>query len=186
MVEEPKIGDYIRLGPLGTAFLPSLGKTPQPRVLLIDEIDKSDLDLPNDLLHILEECSFEIPEISRLSAEEKRSPVEVMTADPQRKALIPESGCVAANAFPVIFMTSNDERQFPPAFLRRCITLSITPPSKDVLTRIVDQRIRTGASSHPAVQKLIDDFITARDAGTLAGATDHLLNAAYLVLHNRW
>src|SRR5262249_24910117 len=47
----PQIGDYIRLGPLGTALIPAQ----RPRVLLIDEIDKSDIDLPNDLLNVLEE-----------------------------------------------------------------------------------------------------------------------------------
>ncbi|MBE9070987.1 AAA family ATPase, partial [Leptolyngbya cf. ectocarpi LEGE 11479] len=60
--KEHSIGDYIQLGPLGTAFLP----TPYPRVLLIDEIDKSDINLPNDLLHLLEEGKFEIPELIRL------------------------------------------------------------------------------------------------------------------------
>lgn len=56
------IGRYLRLGPLGTALLPSR----RPRVLLIDEIDKSDIDLPNDLLNIFEEGAFEIPELTRL------------------------------------------------------------------------------------------------------------------------
>ena len=55
----PDIGKYIRLGPLGTALLP----TNQPRVLLIDEIDKSDIDLPNDLLHVFEEGQYEIPRV---------------------------------------------------------------------------------------------------------------------------
>jgi len=48
-IKPPDIGQYIRLGPLGTAFLPS----EHPRVLLIDEIDKSDIDLPNDLAQYL-------------------------------------------------------------------------------------------------------------------------------------
>jgi hypothetical protein len=55
------IGQYITLGPVGTAFLPSL----YPRVLLIDEIDKSDINLPNDLLHLFEEGRFQIPELVR-------------------------------------------------------------------------------------------------------------------------
>jgi MoxR-like ATPase len=59
----PDIGQFIRLGPLGTALLPS--RYPHP--LLIDEIDKSDIDLPNDLLNIFEEGEFEIPELARLS-----------------------------------------------------------------------------------------------------------------------
>jgi MoxR-like ATPase len=53
--------DHLRLGPLGTALLP-YGR---PRALLIDEIDKCDLDLPNDLLNILEEGQYEIPELVR-------------------------------------------------------------------------------------------------------------------------
>ena len=61
----PDIGRYIRLGPLGTALLPYR----RPRVLLIDELDKSDIDLPNDLLTIFEEGEYEIPELFRLAAE---------------------------------------------------------------------------------------------------------------------
>lgn len=60
------IGDYIRLGPLGTAMC----STEKPRVLLIDEIDKSDIDLPNDLLNIFEEGYFLIEELRRLKDNE--------------------------------------------------------------------------------------------------------------------
>src|SRR5207244_4987755 len=59
----PDIGKYLHLGPLGTALLP----VKYPRVLLIDEIDKSDIDLPNDLLNIFEEGEFEIPELVRIA-----------------------------------------------------------------------------------------------------------------------
>ncbi|NER03842.1 MAG: AAA family ATPase, partial [Okeania sp. SIO3C4] len=69
------IGRYIKLGALGTALLPF----PRPRVLLIDEIDKSDINLPNDLLNLFEEGKFEIPELARLSKEV--SQVEVRTYD---------------------------------------------------------------------------------------------------------
>ena len=55
------IEDFIQLGPLGTVMLPS----PIPRVLLVDEIDKSDLDLPNDLLSVFEDGYFRIPELLR-------------------------------------------------------------------------------------------------------------------------
>ena len=61
-----RIGKYLRLGPLGTALLPA----DKPRVLLIDEIDKSDIDLPNDLLHVLEDGEFTIPELERVANEE--------------------------------------------------------------------------------------------------------------------
>ena len=58
---------YLRLGPLGTALLPR-----RPRVLLIDEIDKADLDLPNDLLNVLEEGEFEIPELAAPPERDRR------------------------------------------------------------------------------------------------------------------
>ncbi len=64
------IEKYITLGPLGTAFLPAA----RPRVLLIDEIDKSDIDLPNDLLGLFEEGSFEIPELDRIPTITKPEP----------------------------------------------------------------------------------------------------------------
>ncbi len=51
------IRSYVRLGPLGTALMP----TDRPRVLLVDELDKSDIDLPNDLLDVFEEGEFKIP-----------------------------------------------------------------------------------------------------------------------------
>src|SRR4051794_41113184 len=61
-----EVGKYLTLGPLGTALLPAQ----RPRVLLIDEIDKSDIDLPNDLLNVFEEGTFEVPELSRLPRQE--------------------------------------------------------------------------------------------------------------------
>ncbi|MBA3924555.1 MAG: AAA family ATPase, partial [Nostocaceae cyanobacterium] len=64
------IGKYVRLGAVGTALRQSQAK--KPRVLLIDEIDKSDIDLPNNLLHIFEEGQFDIPELARMK---KQQPV---------------------------------------------------------------------------------------------------------------
>src|SRR5262249_6853717 len=69
------IGDYLTLGPLGTALLPR----DRPRVLLIDEIDKSDIDLPNDLLHVFEEGRYEIPELVRAAPKQPR--VRVLPCD---------------------------------------------------------------------------------------------------------
>lgn len=74
--EPPDIGNYLTLGPLGTALFGRVAQTEEgkpvvyPRVLLIDEIDKSDIDLPNDLLHLFEEGEFEIPELARLESRE--------------------------------------------------------------------------------------------------------------------
>ena len=72
-VKLPEISDYLTLGPLGTAFFgrpyqAEGSETCYPRVLLIDEIDKSDIDMPNDLLHLFEEGEFEIPELGRLES----------------------------------------------------------------------------------------------------------------------
>jgi MoxR-like ATPase len=70
---QQETGNYITLGALGTAFIAS----DLPRVLLIDEIDKSDIDLPNDLLNLFEDGEFPIPELQRLEKAES----EVRTLD---------------------------------------------------------------------------------------------------------
>ncbi|MFW6359251.1 MAG: AAA family ATPase, partial [Chroococcales cyanobacterium] len=89
--KSPDIGQYITLGAVGTAFLPSR----YPRVLLIDEIDKSDINLPNELLHLFEEGNYEIPELVRWAdkspnqADKSNSkPVQVRTEDAGIKASI--------------------------------------------------------------------------------------------------
>ncbi|GAA2729395.1 MoxR family ATPase [Actinocorallia aurantiaca] len=163
------IGRYIRLGPLGTALLPA----PQPRVLLIDELDKSDIDLPNDLLNVFEEGSYLIPELERLPAEQEV--VEVMTANRGIRAPI-SRGRVQCTAFPIVVITSNGEREFPPAFLRRCIRLSMEPPSEDQLVKIVKAHL--GEDALRLGRPIIQRFIERRNSGELA--TDQLLNAIYL------
>src|SRR5437764_8298126 len=103
------IGRYVRLGPLGTALLPRL----QPRVLLIDEIDKSDIDLPNDLLHVFEEGEFEIPELVRIA--DQLPEVPVLPADGTRREdrVVIRGGRVRCQAFPFVLLTSNGERELP-------------------------------------------------------------------------
>src|SRR4051812_33868305 len=90
----PDIGRDIRLGPLGTA----LHAGDRPRVLLIDELDKSDIDLPNDLLNVFEEGRFSIPELARLP--EDQATIHVMTADGQERVPI-ERGQIRCAAFPI-------------------------------------------------------------------------------------
>src|SRR5579859_2319871 len=140
------IGQYIHLGPLGTALLPS----EKPRVLLIDEIDKSDIDLPNDLLHVFEEGEFTIPELRRASEAEGRSHVEVplhgstkheKAGNEKRPGALIENGRVRCRAFPLVLLTSNGEREFPPAFLRRCLRVDIPRPLRSQLEKIVVQRL---------------------------------------------
>src|SRR2546425_8498054 len=96
---------YIKLGPLGQTFA-----APERRVLLIDEIDKADLEFPNDLLHELDRMRFIINE----------------TGDE-----------IVARERPVVVMTSNAEKELPDAFLRRCAFHFIVFPEKDLMARIV-------------------------------------------------
>lgn len=134
----PSIEDYLKLGPLGTAFagFQDPGRAPYPRVLLIDEIDKSDIDLPNDLLHIFEEGAFGIDELKRDGADSH----SVETADGERVTIA--NGQVQCQAFPFVVMTSNSEREFPAPFLRRCIQLDMQRPDRARLTEIVEHKLR--------------------------------------------
>jgi MoxR-like ATPase len=163
------IGSYVRLGPLGTALLP-LAK---PRVLLIDEFDKSDIDLPNDLLDVFEEGEYVIPELERLPSD--LPPVRVMTADADGYADI-SRGRVRCDAFPLVIITSNGEREFPPALLRRCLRLSLRPAGREKLEQIVEDLIGPEARLH--CEDVITEFLNRRTRGELS--TDQLLNAIYL------
>jgi MoxR-like ATPase len=99
------IGQYIKLGPLGQAF-----RADQRVVALVDEIDKADMEFPNDLLHELDRMSFDIAETG-----------ERVTA--QRR--------------PIVIITSNNEKELPDAFLRRCIFHYISFPDPDEMRAIV-------------------------------------------------
>jgi MoxR-like ATPase len=165
-------GNYITLGPLGTAFLPA----DLPRVLLIDEIDKSDVDLPNDLLNLFEDGEFPITELQRLEL----SPATVRTVDreqgKQRKVKVFD-GVVRCRAFPLVIMTSNGERDFPPPFLRRCLRFRMPNPSPQELQGIVEKHLGEAASQQ--AEQLIQWFCDQiKGGGTLA--TDQLLNAIHL------
>ena len=99
------IKQYIKLGKLGQAFV-----SPEQVVLLIDEIDKADLEFPNDLLNELEEMSFYIPETNE---------------------------SITANHRPIVVITSNAEKELPDAFLRRCIFHYIEFPHSELMEEIV-------------------------------------------------
>jgi MoxR-like ATPase len=169
---EEDIGRYVSLGPLGTALLPY----ERPRVLLIDEIDKSDIDLPNDLLTVFEEGEYHIPELVR--AARNQPTVYVSTADGIESVRV-ERGHVRCRAFPIVVLTSNGERAFPPAFLRRCIPVEIAPPNRERLTQIVENRL--GRQVNATASRLIDQFLERQEQGDLA--TDQLLNAVYMTFH---
>lgn len=160
------IGRYIRLGPLGTALLPWT----RPRVLLVDEIDKSDIDLPNDLLDVFESGEFVVQELARLEGDD---PVRVLTADAGGATEV-VGGRVRCAEFPVVVLTSNGERAFPPAFLRRCLRLTLDQPDRDQLAAIVVKRIPHADGS----EDLLDRFNElVRDRNL---ATDQLLNAVFI------
>ena len=99
------IARYIKLGKLGEAF-----ESDEQVVLLIDEIDKADLEFPNDLLWELDQMEFYIHETKRT---------------------------VKAKQRPIVIITSNAEKELPDAFLRRCIFHYIDFPDKDLMAEIV-------------------------------------------------
>jgi len=171
----PDIGKYLKLGPLGTAF--AAGE--KPRVLLIDEIDKSDIDLPNDLLHIFEEGEFEIPELARLPEEQQKVLIRAHGDDKQTFEIT--GGQVRCNAFPLVIMTSNAEKEFPPPFLRRCLQLEMKLPNEKQLKSIVEAHIGKVIEDN-VLEQLIAKFSKQRENQDLAN--DQLLNAVYLVLNS--
>ncbi|MEU3351742.1 MoxR family ATPase [Streptomyces sp. NPDC037389] len=165
------IGSYVRLGPLGTALLPAA----QPRVLLVDELDKGDLDLPNDLLNALEEGEFRLPELERIADLEPE--VEVLTDDGGRAVI--QGGRVRCTTFPLIVLTSNGERDFPAALLRRCVQLELEAPGEEQLTAMV--RAHLGDDAVTDGDELIQRFLD-REPGEVIAA-DQLLNALFLTQH---
>lgn len=98
------IHDYITLGPLGEAFV-----SDEQVVLLLDEIDKADIEFPNDLLQELDVMEFYIKETKEF---------------------------VKATTRPIVIITSNNEKELPDAFLRRCVFHWIEFPSKQFMAEI--------------------------------------------------
>src|SRR5262249_31920018 len=93
------VGRYLKLGPRRTALRPA----DRPRVLLIDELDKSDIDLPNDLLHVFEEGGYEVPELVRVA--DLAPDVEVLTdagAEGEGEKVLIRGGRVRCSAFPFV------------------------------------------------------------------------------------
>nr|WP_044200458.1 MoxR family ATPase [Oscillochloris trichoides] len=178
-----EVGQYITLGPLGMALLP----VERPSVLLIDEIDKGDIDLPNDLLHVFEEGEFFITEITRLL--QRNSTVEpshmVAVCRPDGSQVNIPDGRVRCRTFPLVIMTSNGERDFPPAFLRRCLRLDIEPPREvDELEAIVRAHLgeKVFAQAEAMIKQYVAEFLRERDRPDVRGhiATDQLLNLIYM------
>jgi len=145
------IGNYIRRGKLWEAFT-----RPRPPVLLIDEIDKADIEFPNDLLHELDRMEFHVYETGET---------------------------VRAVERPIVVITSNNEKDLPDAFLRRCFFHYIRFPDRDTMQAIVDVHF-------PGIQKLLvskamDVFYDIREVPGLKKkpSTSELLDWLKLLLH---
>ena len=145
------ISNYIRKGKLWEAFT-----APALPVLLIDEIDKADIEFPNDLLQELDRMEFHVYETGET---------------------------VKAVERPVVVITSNNEKELPDAFLRRCFFHYIAFPDRATMERIVEvhfpgiQRILVG--------KALDIFYDVRDVPGLKKkpSTSELLDWLKLLLH---
>ncbi|MEM6317816.1 MAG: MoxR family ATPase [Bacteroidota bacterium] len=144
VVEEIDIKKYRTFGPLAKAFLTSTKE--RPSILLIDEIDKADIDFPNDLLLELDEKRFRIPE----TKEE-----------------------IEANYPPIIFITSNDERQLPEAFLRRCLFMYLKFPSDEQLHSIITAHLPDLMNAHAEFVKVAMDRFNELRAAIEKDAADN-------------
>jgi MoxR-like ATPase len=127
------IAQYIKLGKLGESF------TSEERVvLLIDEIDKADLEFPNDLLWELDQMEFHIPETHEN---------------------------VKAKQRPIVLITSNAEKELPDAFLRRCVFHYIEFPDEEMMERIV--RVHVPGLDKRLLDLAIQAFYWLRDVNGL-------------------
>jgi len=145
------IGNYIRRGKLWEAFT-----HPTPPVLLIDEIDKADIEFPNDLLQELDRMEFHVYETKET---------------------------VRAAERPIVVITSNNEKELPDAFLRRCFFHYIAFPDRETMERIV-------AVHFPGIQRMLvaramEIFYAVREVPGLKKkpSTSELLDWLKLLLH---
>ena len=145
------ISNYIRKGKLWEAFT-----SPVLPVLLIDEIDKADIEFPNDLLQELDRMSFDVYETHET---------------------------IAAKERPIVVITSNNEKELPDAFLRRCFFHYIKFPDRDTMQAIVDVHF-------PGIQKILvtkamDIFYDVREVPGLKKkpSTSELLDWLKLLLN---
>ena len=145
------IGNYIKKGKLWEAFTAD-----QLPVLLIDEIDKADIEFPNDLLQELDRMSFDVYETQeRIEARER----------------------------PIVVITSNNEKELPDAFLRRCFFHYIKFPDRETMQSIID--VHFPDIQKVLVKKAMDIFYELREVPGLKKkpSTSELLDWLKLLLH---
>ena len=123
------IGNYIKRGKLWEAF-----ETDERVVLLIDEIDKADIEFPNDLLTELDQMEFFVYETGET---------------------------VRAKHRPIVIITSNDEKELPDAFLRRCFFHFISFPDRDTMERIV--KVHHPRIKQDLISEALDIFFNVRE-----------------------
>jgi len=177
--EQGKVNEYIRLGALGTAFA-----SDTLRVVLLDELDKSDIDFPNNLLHVLEEREFPIPELARLEGDEHI----VKDENGNDVSIKLENGKLKCKGeFPLIIMTSNKEREFSPALLRRLIShdivLSNDPDKlKEKFKQILENHLTKAevAKLGGRVETIMEKFIERILAEPTNYSVDMLMKAIFL------
>ena len=145
------IANYIRRGKLWEAFT-----APVLPVLLIDEIDKADIEFPNDLLQELDRMSFDVYETG-----EK----------------------VVARERPIVIITSNNEKELPDAFLRRCFFHYIRFPDRETMERIV--AVHFPGIEKRLVARALEVFYEVRDVPGLKKkpSTSELIDWLKLILH---
>ena len=145
------IANYIRKGKLWEAFT-----SPALPVLLIDEIDKADIEFPNDLLQEIDRMSFDVYETGeRVTAKER----------------------------PIVIITSNNEKELPDAFLRRCFFHYIRFPDRETMQAIVD--VHFPGIEKRLVGRALDIFYEVRDVPGLKKkpSTSELIDWLKLLLH---
>ncbi len=147
------ISNYIRKGMLWQAF-----DSDEQVVLLIDEIDKADIEFPNDLLVELDKMEFSVYETGER---------------------------VQAKIRPIIIITSNNEKELPDAFLRRCFFHYINFPTKDTMQKIVDVHFPDIQQS--LVREAMEIFFQVRDVQSLKKkpSTSELIDWLKLLLADK-
>jgi MoxR-like ATPase len=144
------IANYIKRGPLWDAFV-----SDEPTVVLIDEIDKADIEFPNDLLRELDRMEFYVYETQQI---------------------------VRARFRPLIIITSNNEKELPDAFLRRCFFHYIRFPDKDTMAQIVE--VHLPGIKRVLLREALEAFFEVREVPGLKKkpSTSELLDWLKLLL----
>src|SRR5207302_8242811 len=144
------IAHYIKRGVLWEAF-----GSDSPAVVLIDEIDKADIEFPNDLLRELDRMEFFVYETKEL---------------------------VKATQRPIVFITSNNEKELPDAFLRRCFFHYIRFPDKETMEKIVE--VHFPGLKKSLLREALERFLEVREAPGLKiiASTSELLDWLKLLL----